>query len=116
MMLNLMYCEKTGIAEHISSSDVLTKQQQGSDLKQIFTSISAVEISGAILNDTILPGPSPYIDKFGNTVYTVIIDAEVIKYEHSLTEHLNLKLKGCEKLTKMAICCDFHFYPKHRDI
>ncbi len=46
---------KAGIAEHISSSDVLTKQQQGSDLKQIFTSISAVEISGAILNDTILP-------------------------------------------------------------
>ncbi len=102
---------KAGIAEHISSSDVLTKQQQGSDLKQIFNSISAVEISGAIINDTIVSEPPPYIDNFGNTVFSVTINAEVIKYESHPNPSFDFEVEGLREAYEDGDMLLFSFLP-----
>ncbi len=55
---------------------------------------------------------SPYIDKFGNTVYTVIIDAEVIKYETQPDRTFEFEVEGLREAYEDGDMLRFSFLPK----
>jgi hypothetical protein len=101
---------KAGVPENISSSDILTTNQKGDNFKQELSSILAVELSGAVLNDTVL-NQSMSKDQFGNIVVEVVINADVIKYEKLSDPSFEFKVNGIKEYYENNDLMKFSFLP-----
>jgi hypothetical protein len=101
---------KAGVAENISSSDVLSTSQKGNDFKQDLNSILTVEVSGAVLNDSVVYEKRT-IDQFGNTVYHVEIIADVIVYEKKADPSFDFAIKGVREYYENDELMTFSFLP-----
>jgi hypothetical protein len=102
---------KAGVAENIASSDILTTNQTGDNFKQDMNSILSVELSGAILNDTVIEQKTTN-DKFGNIVVDVVINADVIKYEHLSDPAFDFKVEGLKEYFENNNLMKFSFLPQ----
>lgn len=104
---------KAGVAENIASSDILTTNQTGDNFKQDMNSILSVELSGAILNDTVIEQKTSN-DQFGNIVVNVTINADVIKYERLSDPSFDFKIDGLKEYYENNNMMKFSFMP-HSD-
>lgn len=101
---------KAGVVENISSSDILSTKQEGADFKQVFNSISAVEINGAVLNDSLV-NETTKIDQFGNTVYRITLNVDVIKYETKTDPTFDFLVEGIKEYYENNEILSFAFLP-----
>ena len=101
---------KAGVVENISSSDILISSETGSEHKQDINSVLSVEISGAVLNDTII-GEKTSVNQFGNTVIQVIINAQIIKYEHKSDQSFDFIVEGVKESYENNDLMKFSFLP-----
>ncbi len=100
---------KAGVAENISSSDILTTNQSGSNFKQDLSSILSVEINGAVVNDSIVD-EKKIVDEYG-TKYYVTINADVIKYETKADPSFIFKVEGVKEYYENDNLMRFSFLP-----
>lgn len=101
---------KAGVAENISSSDILTSSEKDIDFKQELNSILSIELSGAVLKDSIIE-ESTSINEFGNTVVRVVLNAEVIKYNHKADPSFDFKVEGIKEYYDNDELMKFTFFP-----
>jgi hypothetical protein len=101
---------KAGVAENITSSDVLTSNQKGENFKQELNSILSVELNGAVLNDSIV-SESSVIDPAGNTKIQVYLNVEVIKYESVPDPSFDFKVEGLKEYYENENLMRFTFNP-----
>jgi hypothetical protein len=101
---------KAGVAENISSSDLLTTDQNETYFKQDVKSILAIELNGAVLNDSTI-SESSSVDQFGNTVVKVTLDVDVIKYTKTSDPSFDFKLEGIKEYYENDDIMKFTFLP-----
>lgn len=102
--------KEAGIAEMISSTDLLITNEGNHSIEQDMRSVVAVEINGAVLSDTVL-SIDYSINNFQGTVITVVINAEVIKYKTELDRSFDFKVDGLRELYKQGDLMTFTFAP-----
>ena len=73
--------KKSHIAEHINASELLLSSQVNNDFAQFFNSDIQSEIQGAVTNYTNVREDKKVNPNINQIEYSVLIDAEVIKYK-----------------------------------
>lgn len=73
--------KKAHIAEHINASELLLSSQVNNDFAQFFNSDIRSEIQGAVTTYTIVKENKIVNPNINQIEYSVVIDAEVIKYK-----------------------------------
>lgn len=73
--------KKAHIAEHINASELLLSSQVNNDFAQFFNSDIQSEIQGAVTTYTIVKEDKIINPNINQIEYSVLIDAEVIKYK-----------------------------------
>ena len=101
---------KAGISENVSASDVMITTETKSDFKQEMSSFVAVEIYGAVLNDSIVE-QKRLINEFGNIVLQVFINVDVIKYETKSDPSFDFKVEGIKEYYENNDLMSFSFLP-----
>lgn len=101
---------KAGISEIVHSTEVLTTTEINEQFEQIFSSLSAIEVKGEVLDYDVVD-KEQIIDEFGNFVWKVTLDAEVIKYKSSRDEEFRFKTEGIKSVYQEGSMLEFSFYP-----
>ena len=101
---------KAGIAENVSASDVLITSQNNAEFKQDLNSFVAVEINGAVLNDSVVERRD-FVDQFGNMVVQVFLNTDVIKYEKKPDPSFDFKVEGLREYYENNDLVNFDFFP-----
>ena len=101
---------RAGVAENISSSDILTTNQKGANFKQDLSSILSVELNGAVLNDTILDETTAN-GQLGSIVYRVTMNVDVIVYDTKSDPSFKFTVEGIKEYYENNDLMRFSFLP-----
>ncbi len=101
---------KAGISEQISETNTLNKSENKGEYKQIFNSISTVEVNGKVLSYNVI-SEKKKVDKFDNFVVEVIIDAVVVKYKTKKDISFDFKVSKIESFYRNNEVLVFSFTP-----
>lgn len=82
-----------GVGENISSIDALNTYADNRMINQTFNTFSLIELKGAII-DWSLVKEERTLNEANNFVYSVFIDATVVKYSTTYDKEFAIKIKG----------------------
>lgn len=101
---------RAGIAENINSIDALNTYADNRMINQTFNSFSFIELSGAIV-DWSLVREERTLNEFDNFVYSVYIDATIIKYATAYDREFALKIEGLKEAYREGEAISFTIQP-----
>ncbi len=84
---------KAGVPEYVAESNVLYKSENQMQLKEIFESLTTVDVSGEISAFSVVK-EEKRVNEFGNVLYEVWIDATVSIHKNTKDPGFNMEVKG----------------------